>query len=126
MISSMTIDAVNGISARCVGIFPFYELRAAALDLRDGSDFDAEQTAWRVAAQLDTLIEASVRHAVLSAFGCGAFLNPGERVAAIYREELHKRAAYFDVVAFGIFGAGYGPGDNFTPFERAFADWPSK
>lgn len=79
----------------------------------------------RIAAQLDTLIEAGVRHAVLSAFGCGAFLNPAARVATIYREELRKRADHFEVVAFAIFAAGYGP-DNFTPFKAVFQNWPAE
>ena len=61
-----------------------------------------------------------MRHAVLSAFGCGAFLNPADQVARIYRQELHKRATHFDVIAFAIFHAGYGP-DNFKPFEKEFA-----
>ena len=72
--------------------------------------------------QLDTLIEKGVRHAVLSAFGCGAFMNPAERVAAAYRAELEKRATHFDVIAFGIFHAGYGP-NNYAPFEAAFEGW---
>jgi len=99
-------------------IFPFYELRAAAVDLRDGSPFDADEMARRIAAQLDTLIDAGVRHAVLSAFGCGAFRNPAHRVATLYREALAQRAQHFDCVAFAIFHAGYGP-DNFTPFRDA-------
>lgn len=106
-------------------IFPFYELRAAACDLRDGSRFDPAETAHRVGAMLDTLIELGVRHAVLSAFGCGAFMNPAHRVAVIYRQELDRRAHCFDVVAFGIFHAGYGP-SNFEPFRAAFADWPGR
>ena len=43
-------------------------------------------------------------------------------MAAVYREELAKRADAFDVVAFAIFNAGYGP-DNYTPFKEAFEDW---
>ncbi len=103
-------------------VFPFYELRAAAVDLRSGEPFSRKETQRRVAAQLDTLAEAGVRHAVLSAFGCGAFRNPAAQVAAVYKEELQKRAGDFDVIAFGIFNAGYGP-DNFTPFQQAFADF---
>ena len=68
-------------------------------------------------------LEQGVRHVVLSAFGCGAFLNPADCVAAAYREALLPRAKDFDVVAFGIFHAGYGP-DNFRPFEDAFRGWP--
>ena len=56
------------------------------------------------------------------AFGCGAFCNPAEQVASAYKEALTARASQFDVIAFGIFHAGYGP-DNYTPFAEAFADW---
>lgn len=101
-------------------IFPFYELRAAAQDLRDGSTFDADDARRRIAAQLDTLAAHGVRHAVLSAFGCGAFRNPADRVARIYRDEISRRDRHFDVIAFGIFDPGYGP-DNYTPFVEAFA-----
>ena len=104
-------------------VFPFYELRAAAVDLRREPAFDADEAARRIAAQLDTLIEHGVRHAVLSAFGCGAFRNPADQVACIYRQELLKRATQFDVIAFAIFHAGYGP-NNFMPFEKAFIGWP--
>jgi hypothetical protein len=55
----------------------------------------------------------------LSAFGCGAFRNPANRVARIYREELTHRADDFSLVAFAIFAPGYGP-DNFTPFAHEF------
>merc|ERR1712187_1061748 len=73
----------------------------------------------RINAQLDTLIEKGVRHAVLSAFGCGAFLNPADLVARCYREALESegRLKHFDCLAFAIFYPGYGP-DNFEPFRR--------
>ena len=45
-------------------VFPFLELRSAAVDLRDGSDFSRAETERRVAAQLDTLIEQGVRPAI--------------------------------------------------------------
>ena len=102
-------------------IFPFYELRAAAVDLRFRGNFDERETLRRVCAQLDTLIDAGVRHAVLGAFGCGAFRNPTERVAAVYRHAIDTRADQFDVIAFAIFHAGYGP-NNFKPFYAAFSD----
>jgi hypothetical protein len=106
-------------------VFPFFELRAAALDLRDGRRFDPQIASDKIYAQLDTLIEAGVRHAVLSAFGCGAFANPAEQVARLYADALRARPGAFDCVAFAIFHPGYGP-DNFTPFERVFAEgWRS-
>lgn len=100
-------------------VFPFFELRAAAQDLRNGSDFEPGDARKRISAQLDTLRDHQIRHVVLGAFGCGAFRNPADRVAAIYREEITARSEDFAVIAFAIFSAGYGP-DNFTPFAMAF------
>jgi len=60
-----------------------------------------------------------IRHAVLGAFGCRAFRNPAKKVAYIYREEIAARREHFDVVAFAIFSAGYGP-DNHGPFVEVF------
>jgi len=109
-------------------VFPFYELRAAAEDLREcvpeGSDldedaskyFDKERAQVRIAAHLDTLKAKGVRHAVLSAFGCGAFKQPADQVAQVYKELLKNYADHFDVIAFAIFYPGYGP-DNWTPFK---------
>lgn len=102
-------------------IFPFFELRSAAQDLRDGTPFDPGEARKRIAAQLDTVRAHGLRHVVLGASGCGAFRNPADEVARIYRQEIELRARDFSVVAFAIFAAGYGP-DNFTPFARIFAD----
>ena len=102
-------------------LFSFYELKAAAQDLRGGVAFDAADARRRIAAQLDTLIQKGVRHAVLGASGCGAFRNPPEEVARIYAQEIQKRAGHYDVIAFAIFHSGYGP-DNYVPFENAMRD----
>ncbi len=100
-------------------VFPFFELRSAAQDLRGGSEFDSHDARRRIAAQLNTLRQHGIRHVVLGAFGCGAFLNPAKHVARLYRQELAARAGDFSVVAFAIFAAGYGP-DNFKPFAAVF------
>jgi hypothetical protein len=97
-------------------VFPFFELRAAAQDLRSGTPFSPPEARKRIAAQLEALRSAGVRHAVLSAFGCGAFRNPAEQVAEIYGEEIALRREAFDVIAFAVYWPGYGP-DNFTPFK---------
>ena len=104
-------------------VFPFLELRASAQDLRDGSDFDPDDARRRIAAQLETLRAHGIRHAVLGAFGCGAFRNPADRVARIYADEIAERGAYFSVIAFAIFAAGYGP-DNYTPFAAVLPSRP--
>lgn len=98
-------------------IFPFYELRAAAQDLRNGSAFDVDNARQRIAAQLDTVCDAGLGHVVLGASGCGAFRNPAYEVANIYREEIERRWTNLEVVAFAIFAAGYGP-SNYEPFAE--------
>ena len=105
-------------------VFPFFELRSAAVDMRGASQksYDDAELRKRIAAQLDTCMAAGVRHVVLSAFGCGAFQNPSPIVAEVYKQEVRKRKEHFDVVAFAIFHAGYGP-NNFQPFADAFAGW---
>jgi len=100
-------------------VFPFYELRAAAQDLRGGIAFNCDEARRRIAAQLDTLRDCEIRHVVLGALGCGAFENPSVEVARIYKEEISIRRADFILVAFAIFAAGYGPG-NYKPFAKVF------
>jgi hypothetical protein len=100
-------------------VFPFFEMRAAAQDLRGGSSFDRDDARRRIAAQLDTLLDHDIRHAVLGASGCGAFQNPSHEVAQIYKEEIDKRRSSFSLIAFAIFAAGYGPG-NYQPFADTF------
>ena len=94
---------------------------AWAVDMRGASQksYDDAELRKRIAAQLDTCMEAGVRHVVLSAFGCGAFQNPSPIVAGVYKQEVLKRKEHFDVVAFAIFLAGYGP-DNFGVFRDIF------
>ncbi len=102
-------------------VFPFFELRAAAQDLRGGSTFSKSNARRRIAAQLNTLMDQGVQHAVLGASGCGAFRNPAHRIAQLYRQEIEKRKQGFKVLVFAIHHAGYGP-DNLTPFKEVFRD----
>ncbi len=96
-------------------IFPFYELRAAARDLGKGGTFDPNIAQRQIRAQFATLKTNRIRHVVFGAFGCGAFRNPAEEVARIYRKEIVDHRDHFEVIAFAIFDAGYGP-DNYSPF----------
>jgi hypothetical protein len=103
-------------------IFPFLEIRAAAVDLSKGGTFDPRECRRRIDAQLDTLISSNVRYAVLSAIGCGAFKNPAAVVARCYKESLTdpRRRGAFECVVFAIFNPGYGPNDNLAHFMAAF------
>ena len=102
-------------------VFPFLEMRASAQDLRGGRPFSETEARHRIVAQFDTLEADGIRHVVFGAFGCGAFKNPADRIAGIYRDEILKRTGHFDVIAFAIFHAGYGP-NNFLPFQQALRD----
>ncbi len=98
-------------------IFSFYEIRAAAQDMRGGLSFNTTEARQRIIAQLDSLRVTGIRHAVLGAFGCGAFQNPAAEVAKIYQEEINKRIDDYDVIAFAIFSSGNGR-DNYTQFMK--------
>jgi hypothetical protein len=102
-------------------VFPFFELRAAAQDLRGGDKFSVSDARRRIAAQLDTLIEHQIRHAVLGASGCGAFMNPPKDIAYLYKSEIGKRESFFEVIAFAIYSPGYGP-DNLGVFKSVFGE----
>ena len=101
-------------------VFPFAELRAAAVDTRPNLPFLPEEMRRRIRAQLATLIDGGVRHAVLSAFGCGAFGNPAHAVARLYAEEIGPVAGQFALLAFAIFHPGYGP-DNLAAFREGLS-----
>jgi hypothetical protein len=105
------------------GYFLFFELKSAADNLKGHQPFKPDSMRKKIAAQLDTLIEKDVRHVVLSAFGCGAFGNPADKVAQIYREEIIKRCEHFDEIAFAIYNPGYGA-DNLKPFQAALHRLP--
>ncbi|HHF7375823.1 poly(ADP-ribose) glycohydrolase domain-containing protein [Legionella bozemanae] len=105
-------------------IFPFYELRAAAPELPSTphgltdealGHYKAELRR-RIAAQLDTLIIEGRRNVVLGAWGCGEFNNDPVIVAKIYREEIEKRASFFDHIMFPILNTrSY---DNYAIFNQ--------
>jgi len=104
-------------------IFPIYELRSAAKDYRGGDPFQLRDLQNRVRAQLETLREKKQKHVILSAFGCGAFRNPAEDVARVYRQEidtLKSNGFEFDYIVFAIFYPGYG-NDNYPFFENEFS-----
>lgn len=98
-------------------IFPFYEMRSAAVDLRSGIPFSDDECIKRIRAQFKTLKNSNVKYVVLGAHGCGAFLNPPEKVAENYKKVIEEYQKDFNVISFAIFNAGYGP-DNYTIFKK--------
>ncbi len=101
-------------------VFPFYELRSAAIHVgKDGATFDIENTRHRIKAQLKTLIVNKIKHVVLGAFGCGAFKNPPKEVAKIYREEIDKVRSNFEVIAFAVLDV-QSTDHNYDVFEEVF------
>ena len=108
-------------------IFPFYELRAAAPELpglvvnwEDGAYVREyqENLRRRIGAQLDTLILNGVPRAILGAWGCGCFKNDPHRVALTYRQEIEKRAAFFEHLVFPILSVRYSETANFQVFKE--------
>lgn len=98
-------------------IFPFYEMRSAAIDLREGMSFSEDECIKRIRAQFNTLKNSNIKYTVLGAHGCGAFLNPPEKVAEIYKKIINEFIKDFHVISFAIFNAGYGP-DNYKIFKN--------
>ncbi|CAE7431198.1 Clec16a, partial [Symbiodinium pilosum] len=77
----------------------------------------------KVRAILGAAQKSGCRACVLSAFGCGAFGNPPEAVARLFKEEL--RTAKLHKVSFCIFndhnaGRAHNPRGNYIPFKEVF------
>lgn len=95
-------------------IFPFYELRSAAPEFSvEPKNLDAkameeykQNLRQRIGAQLDTMILEKKPNVILGAWGCGAFKNIPDVVAQIYREEIEKRAPFFQHIVFPILNTG--------------------
>ena len=104
-------------------IFPFYEMRSAAQNIKESMLFDEEEMTKRIHAQINTLKKNNIRHVVLGAFGCGDFHNPPQRTACIYRDKLKQEKEYFDVIEFPIYYAGHGE-YNLKIFKEALEAKP--
>ena len=85
----------------CDQIFPFLELRSAAVDRsrkRKASHArDLSEMEKRVEAQFATLIATGIRHVVLSAFGCGAFKNDPSDIAWVCTQAVERRTQREDL-----------------------------
>jgi uncharacterized protein (TIGR02452 family) len=65
---------------------------------------------------------------VLGALGCGAFYNPPEHVAQIFKEVIEQEFAHcFEKIVFAVLkdgndGHAHNPEGNYVPFKRVFPD----
>jgi hypothetical protein len=138
---------IEGYTYMSDDMFPFYELRSAASDLRqvtvinngksiegrevEGSNDLRELTdilkdmRERIKSQFNALIEKNIRHVVLSAFGCGAFRHNSAEISNLYIEVINSNykgntyGSHFDVISFPIYYPGYGH-DNYDGFYDEF------
>ena len=72
----------------------------------------------RIKRILQVAKKEGVESLVLGAFGCGAFCNPPELVAKIFKEQL--AAYHFDRVVFAIIDRNDRPYNNMHTFEKVF------
>jgi hypothetical protein len=102
-------------------IFPFFELRSAAQDLRRGGTFDAGVCRRQVLAQFAALRDVGAQGVVLSAFGCGAFENPPNEVANVYKSCIEDPSVVGEdlkIIMFAIIPNPNGrPDANFQTFK---------
>jgi hypothetical protein len=103
--------------------FLFYELRCAAVRISNPNQFNKTEMRKIIHAQFITLKKNGLRHAILGAFGCGAFNNPPLKVAALYKECLMLYKDDFDVIAFPIYFAGNGR-ENYASFREILLNSP--
>lgn len=77
----------------------------AAFKLKDPRDFTTEQ-AVRTRAKIESLFaicaNEGMEHLVLSALGCGAFKNPPDYVADIFKAVMFQFAGFFKTICFAI------------------------
>ena len=106
-------------------------INAPDLVERDGQLWLSDAMAAATARKIRAILRIGARHGqtalVLSAFGCGAFRNPPQHVAALFRDVLAEPefAGVFRRVAFAIIDDHNAfhrtnPEGNYVPFERVF------
>ena len=69
---------------------------------------------------LDIAVSEGEDVMVLGAFGCGAFRNPPEIVAEVYREVVHEYDYDFKTIEFAVYCPPGSKGENFQAFNNAF------
>ena len=80
----------------------------------------------KIRALLHGAVMAQCQACVFSAFGCGAFGNPPEEVARLFKEEMCKvdlRWVTFCILNDHNAHRRHNPRGNFVPFQEAFQNW---
>lgn len=88
------------------------------------SDEDAAHMKERIRTILRIGADNDIKALVLSAFGCGVYLNPPKQVASLFKEviEEYEFKNRFDVIAFAIINDSNSPkGGNYLPFASVFS-----
>lgn len=106
-------------------------ITSAAIDLNHGKhnyrqnpEAFAKETERRIYAQLSVAADQGNEAVVLTAFGCGAFHNPPELVAKLYKKVIDSHFhGVFKNIAFAVIndhnsGQAHNPEGNFKPFKR--------
>lgn len=124
------ITEADGAPTPADQVFSFKELRCAADDLRVkifgiplpflSYRYNDDSMRNKIRAQLDNLVANNITHVILGAFGCGAFKNPPEKIAKIYRDLLvqDNYLKHFKNIVFAI--KGNGKDRNFKAFATIF------
>jgi len=90
------------------------------------NDQDAHLVRERIRTMLEMAFINGHRSVVLGAFGCGAFANPPEHIAAIFNDIIQSDyPGCFEEIVFAVLddhntGKEHNPEGNFAPFKRQF------
>ena len=83
------------------------------------SNYDSDKYEKVMTSRIKRILEVAKKEKVevliLGAFGCGAFNNPPEVVARIFKEMLQKY--HFEKVEFAVFCREKSPSDNYNVFK---------
>ena len=90
---------------------------------QSGFALTGKQICFRFFGRRHSILHIAAAHGaeilILGAFGCGAFRNDPEAVAAAYRDALAEYGKYFDEIEFAVYCRGYETG-NYDAFRRIF------
>lgn len=91
--------------------------------LQDGEYDDEDGELMR--AKIEAIVKLGIGYGhdsiILGAFGCGAFNNPPEIVAQLFKDAIDKYGKYYKKIGFAVLVARSKDNDNFTAFTNMFS-----